>query len=142
MASLGEFRPPNQIDKDEDLYGKFTKTQLIYIGIGLLIGVFEVRILSCLHITIITIFSVVIAGILMLAGAVIGGVTIGDIYYLKGGGLRIDQYLIRKVKKRFNKELYTQAIDPELAYQDSEKEKTSLLLRILKKNTRNDRRNS
>lgn len=134
--NLGEYRPPNQINKDEDKYWKFTKIQIIYMLAGFLIGVFIFRVISILHVTILNIAAIVICVLLVGAGAIIGGVNRSASAYLDGGGLRYDKYLFRKLKKRIRKRvIYTNNINrdnPDYSYIKLEKN-TGLLNRIAKK---------
>lgn len=116
--ALGEFRPPNQIDKDEDKYGKgkfiFTKIQILYGFIGLMIGFFVLSIFRMFHIGILTVLGVVITICLVLIGLFVGSYILPEKNYLKGGGMRLDKYMIGKIKKRILKKkrvLYTQNID-------------------------------
>lgn len=116
--ALGEFRPPNQIDKDEDKYGKgqftFTKIQILYGVIGLMLGFVIFSVFRIFHIGILTLLGVVIILCLVCFGLFLGGYVIPEKNYLKGGGLRLDKYVFRMIKKRFlkkNKVLYTQNID-------------------------------
>ncbi len=115
MASLGEYRPPNQIANDEDKYWKLTKTQLIYVGIGLIVGFLVFSILNMFHIVFLRILGVVLCLMLAICGGFIGGFTIPNSRYLKGGGLRIDVYIRFWFNKRYSKKkkrvLYTQNIN-------------------------------
>ena len=104
---LGEYRPPNQINKDEDKYGygriAFTKIQIVYGVIGLLLGLLLFAVLGG-----------ILAVVATVGGTLIGGLTFPARRYLNGGGLRIDQYLIRKAKKKFLKRyhvVYTRNVD-------------------------------
>ena len=111
--ALGEYRPPNQITKDEDKYWKLTKTQIIYVLVGLMLGAAVLKLLSSFHVGFLTLLGVVILAIFVVAGAALGGITIMDKYYLRGGGLRLDQYLWRRIKKKFpsKRQLYTNNIN-------------------------------
>ena len=112
--ALGEYRPPNQIAKDEDKYWKLTKPQLVYVGIGLFVGFGIFSLLAATNITFLKILGVVLTLVCAIGGGFIGGFTIPNVKYLKGGGLRLDRYLLKKVEKRFNKRkrlLYTRNID-------------------------------
>lgn len=116
--ALGEFRPPNQIDKDEDKYGKgqfsFTKIQILYAVLGLMLGFCILTILRLFHVGILTLLGVVIMLCLVCGGLFLGGYIIPEKQYLKGGGMRLDKYLLRMLKKRYfkkNQVLYTQNID-------------------------------
>lgn len=116
--ALGEFKPPGAIDKDEDKYGKgrlsFTKIQILYAFIGLFFGFSIYLFLSLFPFRIFHIFGIVLSITLMVFGLLLGSVNIQDKKYLKGGGLRIDMYLIRLILKRFDKKrhvLYTRNID-------------------------------
>lgn len=134
--NLGEFRPPNQINKDEDKYWKFTKIQIIYMLAGFLIGVLIFRVIALLHIIILNIAAIIICVLLVGTGAIIGGVNRSSTAYLDGGGLRYDKYLFRKIKKRVRKRvIYTNNIDrdnPDYSYMKSE-QYTGILSRIAKK---------
>ena len=66
--NLGEYRPPNQINKDEDKYWKFTKIQIIYMLAGFMIGAFLFRIISLLHVIFFNILAILICLILVAAG--------------------------------------------------------------------------
>lgn len=111
--ALGEYRPPNQITKDEDKYWKLTKIQIIYALVGLLLGVGCLKILGSFHVTFLTLLGVVLLVLFVIAGVALGGITIMDRYYLKGGGLRMDQYLWRLIRKRFpsHRNIYTNNIN-------------------------------
>lgn len=116
--ALGEYRPPNQINSDEDKYGygriTFTKVQILYAIIGLFAGLLIFIVLNLTGLIIFRILGVVIIVAGVLGGVAIGGLTIPNSKYLKGGGLRIDKYLIRKLKKKFLRSqhvVYTSNID-------------------------------
>lgn len=133
--ALGEYRPPNQINNDEDKYWKLTKTQIIYAVMGLAIGLLVFSLFNAMGIVILKILGVIFTILLVCAGVAIGGLTIPNSKYLRGGGLRMDKYLIRKIKKRFMKRyhvLYTKNInrDKIVFYQpkvQTSQEKRSLL---------------
>lgn len=112
--ALGEYRPPNQINKDEDKYWKLTKTQIMYGICGLMIGIPVFLLLRLTQIIMMQILGAVFVFILVVFGVAVGGLNIPDSKYLKGGGLRMDKYLIRKVKKKLLKRyhvVYTRNID-------------------------------
>lgn len=112
--ALGEYRPPNQINNDEDKYWKLTKTQIIYAVGGLFGGLLVFFILNTTGLLPLRILGILFTIICVAGGVAIGGLTIPNSKYLKGGGLRVDKYLIRKLKKRFQKKyhvLYTKNID-------------------------------
>lgn len=112
--ALGEYRPPNQINNDEDKYWKLTKTQIIYAVMGLALGLLVFSLFNAMGIVILRILGVIFTILLVCAGIAIGGLTIPNSKYLRGGGLRMDKYLIRKIKKRFMKRyhvLYTKNIN-------------------------------
>lgn len=112
--ALGEYRPPNQINNDEDKYWKFTRIQLLYGGAGLLLGLPGLLIVSAFGIVILKILAIVFTLIFIAVGIAIGGFNIPPTKYLAGGGLRMDKYLFRKFKKKFLKRnhiLYTKNID-------------------------------
>ena len=115
---LGEYRPPNQINKDEDKYGygriAFTKIQIVYGVIGLLLGLLLFAVLSLTGAIFFKILGGILAVVATVGGTLIGGLTFPARRYLNGGGLRIDQYLIRKAKKKFLKRyhvVYTRNVD-------------------------------
>ena len=134
--NLGEYRPPNQINKDEDKYWKFTKIQIIYMLAGFMIGAFLFRIIFLLHVIFFNILAILICLILVAAGAFIGGVSRSTSAYLDGGGLRYDKYLFRKLKKKAKKRvIYTNNIDrdnPDYSFIQSEKD-TGIISWITKK---------
>lgn len=112
--ALGEYRPPNQIANDEDKYFKLTKTQLIYVGIGLMIGFLLFSFFNLFPFAFFRILGLVCCLVCAIAGGFIGGFTIPNSKYLRGGGLRMDQYLKRMAIKRFGKKkkvLYTRNIN-------------------------------
>lgn len=112
--ALGEYRPPNQINNDEDKYWKLTKTQILYAIGGLVIGMPVFLIANMTGIVILKILAVLFVLSFIILGIAVGGLTIPNSKYLKGGGLRMDKYLIRKIKKRYVKRykvLYTRNID-------------------------------
>ena len=137
--ALGEYRPPNQINKDEDKYGygriAFTKIQILYALIGLFVGLLIFWILGLTGLLIFKILGGLLTAVCVAAGVVIGGLTLPSKRYLSGGGLRIDLYLIRKLKKKFNKKyhvVYTRNIDRDsfVSYRSNgalQEGKTSLL---------------
>ncbi len=142
--ALGEYRPPNQINRDEDKYGygrfTFTKIQILYAIIGLLLGLGLLSILSLTGLMFFKIFGGLLTLMLVIAGILIGGLTIPNKNYLAGGGLRIDMYIIRKVKKKFMKKyhvLYCKNIDRDkivdyrtVSQTDDDEKKPSLLADI------------
>ncbi len=116
--ALGEYRPPNQINKDEDKYGygriTFTKIQILYGILGLMLGIFLFSILSMTGMMFFKILGGLITVMLVAAGILAGGLVLPERKYLSGGGLRVDMYLIRKLKKKYMKKyhvLYCRNID-------------------------------
>lgn len=105
--ALGEYRPPNQINSDEDKYGKgklsFTKVQIVYALIGVLLGGIVFLILNMTKIMLFQVIGVISIVIGLVGGVAIGGMTLPNSKYLSGGGLRIDMYLRRKASKKFLK---------------------------------------
>lgn len=116
--ALGEFRPPSQVDKDEDKYGKgklsFTKIQILYAAIGFLVGALVFLFLSMFKLTILNILGAVIIVINVLFGVFIGSAIIPENKYLSGAGLRYDMYIKRLIMRKFDKSkhnLYTNNIN-------------------------------
>ena len=112
--ALGEYRPPNQIGKDEDKYWKFTKIQILYALVGGVVGLLVLSLLWMTGFILFRVIGILIFLFLLIAGVAIGGLVIPDSKYLSGGGLRVDYYLIRKFKKKFlkrKKVVYTRNID-------------------------------
>lgn len=112
--ALGEYRPPNQIHNDEDKYWKFTKTQIIYSIVGLFLGLIVFFVLGATGLVVFKILGALLTIIFIAVGIAIGGLTIPNSKYLTGGGLRVDKYLFRKIKKKFLKKkkiVYTRNID-------------------------------
>lgn len=116
--ALGEYRPPNQINSDEDKYGKgrlsFTKTQLGYAFVGLLMGGGIFAVLNATGIMLFQVIGVLSIILGLVGGVALGGMTRPNSKYLRGGGLRIDMYLKQKLKKKFSKKkrvLYCKNID-------------------------------
>ena len=116
--ALGEYRPPNQINTDEDKYGygriTFTKIQILYALVGFGVGFLIFSLLNKTHLALFQILGIVIIIILTLAGIAIGGLTLPNSKYLAGGGLRIDLYIFRKLKKKLMKQkhvVYCRNID-------------------------------
>lgn len=116
--ALGEYRPPNQINSDEDKYGygriSFTKIQILYIAIAFVIGMGVLFLLSRTHIVILTIIGVAIVVALCICAVIFGGATLPNSKYLSGGGLRVDMYVFRKLRKKLsrkNKVLYCRNIN-------------------------------
>jgi len=105
--ALGEYRPPNQISSDEDKYGKgrlsFTKTQILYAVIGLLFGGGIFAVLNTTGLMLFQVIGVLTIVLGLVGGIAIGGMTLPDSKYLRGGGLRIDMFLKRKIAKKFSK---------------------------------------
>ena len=132
MANLGEYRPPNQINKDEDKYWKLTKVQIGYLLVGLFLGIGILNFLSMFQIVFLKILGWVILFLLLFGCFLLGTVPIPNEKYLKGGGLRLDQYLFRLIKKRMkkNRVIYTRYIDDSCLYK--KQEQTSSILDNLK----------
>lgn len=108
--SLGRYRIPKEI-KDEDKWFKFfTKTQLLYVGIGGLLSGFFISLANTLHILPV---GIVIAEFIMVVAIVIAFVKIPKDRYLIGGGLPIRVILLRLIEKNIpaNKKIYLKGIN-------------------------------
>lgn len=116
--ALGEYRPPNQINSDEDKYGygriAFTKIQIVYAICGLGIGFCIFFLLNLTGLMLFRILGIIAIVIGIITGVAMGGLNLPASKYLSGGGLRVDLYIRRKLEKKYKKSkkvVYTKNID-------------------------------
>ena len=85
--------------RDEDIWLFLTKRQWLIMLIGLLFGGAVVGIFILLHLTVLISFAFIIAGLILIAAAVVAFITMPDRYYLFGGGEKLEKILFRLFKK-------------------------------------------
>lgn len=98
MAKLGVYKKPPQL-QDEDKYGPFTKTQIVYIVVTLLLcaGIFLFSKMFYLEIVGMAI------DMLLIEIAFLMNCKMPSEKYLFGGGIKIETLLLRIVKKKLKK---------------------------------------
>ena len=100
MKQLGRYKTPNEF-KDEDIWFKwFTKKQCLYIAVSLVISIFSFVILEKVKLTLI---GAIAAIIILFAGFIIPRADMPDDQFLMGGGLPLEQIVIRILVKKFKK---------------------------------------
>ena len=98
-ATLGTYSIPKEF-KDEDKWFRFfTKTQLMYIGAGLLLGIGALKITYSLGILPL---GVILCEIFLEMAAILSFLVIPSDRYLIGGGYPLRLILARLVKKRMS----------------------------------------
>ena len=85
--------------RDEDIWLFLTKRQWVILLIGVALGGLVVGIFIKLHLTAIIGLAFVIAGLILIAAAVVAFITMPERYYLFGGGERLEKILFRLFKK-------------------------------------------
>ena len=85
--------------RDEDIWLFLTKRQWVIMLTGVALGGLVVGIFIKLHLTAIIGLAFIIAGLILIAAAVVAFITMPDRYYLFGGGERLEIILFRLFKK-------------------------------------------
>ncbi len=100
MAELGRYRVPKEF-KDEDKWFRFfTKRQLIYLGLALVVSV--ITCIGTYKLNILPV-GVVVSELLIMVAAAFAFITIPPEKYMYGGGYRLSTILFRIVVRRLPK---------------------------------------
>jgi hypothetical protein len=107
MAQTGKYQIPAEY-KDEDRWWKFTKRQLVYVIIGLMIDYFFFKIFQPMGLSVVWIFLDVVVSLFF---GIIAMVPIPQSSYLHGGGMMLEAVILRMLMRKFNRVLYTKNYD-------------------------------
>lgn len=107
MAQTGKYQIPAEY-KDEDRWWKFTKRQLVYVIIGLMIDYFFFKIFQPMGLSVVWIFLDVVVSLFF---GIIAMVPIPQSRYLHGGGMMLEAVILRMLMRKFNRVLYTKNYD-------------------------------
>ena len=119
-GSLGKYKIPRPMQDEDKWFKYFTKRQLIYVGIALVVMarlIFWVKdYQSFIQIPVLTIGCIVV-----IVSTVFGMINMPDDRYLWGGGTSLEKLTVRLVRRkmRSNRVLYVRNYRPE----EPEKEK-------------------
>ena len=104
-----DWKIPNTAEyKDEDRWWKFTKRQLVYVIIGLMIDYFFFKIFQPMGLSVVWILLDVVVSLFF---GIIAMVPIPQSSYLHGGGMMLEAVILRMLMRKFNRVLYTKNYD-------------------------------
>lgn len=108
--ALGRYRIPKEMQDEDKWFKFFTKTQLLYVGVGALVSALLIFLTVKLHILPV---GLILAEFIMVIAIVVAFVKIPKSRYLIGGGLPIRVLLVRLIEKNLpqNKKLYIKGLN-------------------------------
>lgn len=114
MAALGKYKIPRPFQDEDKWFKYFTKKQLVYVGISLVIAlrlIFWVKDYNGL----IQIPVLTVGCILIICALLFGMLKMPDDRYLWGGGTTIEKLVVRLIRRRIreNRVIYVRNYHPE-----------------------------